>query len=172
MAARVWGASTAERMGKRRSFPECGAACRRPGVEGEAKRLKWGCEAEAPSPVFTTGCSRCFGQAPPDQPCPDCVDGVIEYRRCPSAILAEAEPTERGATTRAFQAYMALDAHGIPPVSGGWTEQTNGFHQACAVVNDERGRLNRVLADYQEQERQKREAQRRASAAKPKGGRR
>lgn len=171
MAARVWGASTAERMGKPGAFPDCGK-CRRPGEEGRAKRRKWGCDELAPLPVFTTGCSRCFGQAPEDDPCPDCSHGVIEHRRCPSALIAEADAKERNAATRAFQAYMALEAHGLPPVAGGWTEQAVGFHQTCSVVNDERGRYNDILSEHQAQERQRRESARRASQAKSKGGRR
>ena len=167
MAARIWGAHTAERIGRSGAFPDC-ARCRRPGPEGRAKREKWGCDAPAERAVFTTGCSTCYGH---DPECSRCEDGVIEHHRCPTALLQEADPATQGAASRAFGAYIAWDAHGVPPFSGGWMEQSAAFHQVCSVVGDERGRYNQIVADHQETERKRREAARRSSASKPPRGR-
>lgn len=158
MAARVWGAPTAKRIGKS-PLPDC-TACRRPGEQGAAKRKRWGCDAPAERVVFTTGCSRCFGMAEPDEPCPDCQGGTILHHRCPTALLEEADPGERAGVARAFAAYLAWDEHHAPPVAGGWLEQAAAFHQVCTVVGDERGRYNRLEAEHRESERRNAESKR------------
>jgi len=163
MTARVWGLHTAQRMGKG-SFPDC-SKCRRPGEEGKGKRERWGCEALARRDVFTTGCSRCFGAADPANPCPDCKDGVITRRRCPTALLEQVEPRERAELGRAFQAYLVWDAHHALPVAGGWLDQTAAFHQVCSLVDHERGRYNQIYDEHQEQERMKRDSAQRARQA-------
>lgn len=175
MAARVWGAQAAQRMGKS-NFPDC-TACRRPSDDdpltlcstSKAKRKAWGCDGESKREVFTIGCPRCFGLASPDDPCKECKGGVISLKRCPSAYIEAAPRAVQVEAGRAFAAYLAWTDQGLPPVSGGWLEQSQGFHQVCTLVDAERGRYNRIVEEHREG-RRRTEANKQSSAAKPRRG--
>lgn len=147
MVAKTWGTSIAEDVGK--PLPDC-ARCRRPDAVNERKA--WGCDAPAKRTVFVTGCSRCFGGG---HDCPDCTDGLIEYDRCPTAVVESYPMNERRAAGRALRAYVQFDSRGVLPMAGGFEDQSPQFGQVVDVIDHERGRWERIRSEQRKRDMKK-----------------
>lgn len=150
-AANIWGADTAKAID--RPFPDC-SRCRRP--SSAKSRIAWGCDAEAPRPVFTTSCAACGGGLS-DEPCSDCNDtGLIEYSRCPSAILREVPVYQQEALDALLRCYIQYDSRQVLPVAGGYGDQSPFFARCVDLLDREHGR-------YLAMEQEKRERDRKAA---------
>jgi hypothetical protein len=67
--------------------------------------------------------------------------------RCPGSVIGDADQVTRSRVQVAMRHYMQLDAHGVLPERGGWLDQSPSFAAFCSVVDQERGRWERVRAE-------------------------
>lgn len=76
----------------------------------------------------------------------------MQQYRCPSALLRDAPAATRVGVDLLMRAYIAYDARHVLPVGGGLLEQTRSFMAACEIIDDERGRLQQMVHQQQEQD--------------------
>ena len=112
-----------------------------------------------------------MGSSDSANPCAECEGGVIEHKRCPTALLGAAEPRMLAQVGRAFSAYLVFEGHNALPAAGGWLDQTVSFHQVCAVVDNERGRYNRIQDEHDAAKRNQAQAARANQPSTPRRGR-
>lgn len=104
--------------------------CHRP--EFVDARKAWGCDGDAPSPIFTLQCWDCAPRA--DKSCTRCSGtGRVEWRQCPNKSIDPA----------ALQVARQVDifiATGALPRAGGVDDQHGTFAQVLWLMLGEHGR--------------------------------
>jgi len=120
-------------------------------------REAWGCDAPSKHVVFEVTCSACAGAS---DECPKCEGtGLVSFNRCPSAVVRECSPGERGNIEAAVRAYIQYDSRGTLPYAGGYMEQSGAFGTIVDIIDSERGRFEGILNERRERERKKSDAE-------------
>lgn len=104
--------------------------CRRP--DYAATREVWGCDGDAPAPIFTLDCWDCAPR--PDPECARCAGtGKVAWLKCPRGHIDPAA----FAAVRAVD--LACEMHILPSV-GGWDDQHPSFQELFWLLIQERGK--------------------------------
>lgn len=160
--AQGWGAAIARACDK--PFPDC-KRCRRPG--NDHLRVQWGCDEDAPRPVWESSCGLCSGTDPECHRCEGA--GAVEYHRCPQSILAEAPRPLQLKVDLLLRAYSHYDRRNVLPARGALIDQTRSFLACVDAIDAERGFWEQIRVDEMEHERKRSEALRRQSQTKSRG---
>jgi len=83
-------------------------------------RKAWGCDADAPAPIFEDDCVRCGGSDPDCGRCDG--HGTERALRCPFAVVTNI-------SARIID-YVGVVEAGFLPVEGGWEDQSATFTRA------------------------------------------
>ena len=112
-------------------------------------RTSWGCDEEAEHPVFATTCSRCLGADPKCKRCKG--EGSVEYRRCPTALVNEANASSW--VDGLMLGYAHYERHQTLPYGGALADQTVAWLDAIAVIEYEIGVIEKARRDEIERQR-------------------
>jgi len=117
-----------------REFPDCSQCQGR-----DELRAAWGCDEPAAEPVFSVTCSACAGER-----CEECnFTGEVAFHTCPSRAL-----DSRPDILEAVRLYQAMSERHLLPRAGGLEDQACALGRVWQLVDDERGRIDRVRDDH------------------------
>lgn len=111
--------------------------------ERAARRVAFGCDADAPRPVWRVACS-C--KAHPD--CRECGGtGSREFHRCPGSMI------DTRLDVHAFmRAWAAWESRHALPVEGALFDQTAHFVDACGILDGERATWDERVRELKDRE--------------------
>ena len=115
--------------------------CSGSGSEAEQRRLDWGCDEKAATPLLAATCWRCSGIDP--DACDLCKGaGMVNIDRCPFALPE--------AIHWRICEYVGLLEVGILPVAGGLEDQSESFLGALRFTQGLKAELERQELEEQD----------------------